>query len=483
MDFETMYGAIAARDTRFDGQFYTAVRSTGIYCRPSCPARTPKRENTSFYPTSAAAHLAGYRACKRCVPDAVPGTPRWNTESDVAARAMRLINDGVVDRDGVQGLSNALGYSSRQLGRVLSQQLGAGPLALARARRAQTARDLLTQTDLKFSDIAFSAGFSSVRAFNETVQEVFERTPGQLRALASSTADSTPGTISLLLPYREPFDAVGIFTFLAARALPGIEIATQDSYARTLRTPRGTARIRVALDGRALRLTASLTHLGDLGWVVTRVRRLFDLDADPLAIDEALRREPRIAASVEAMPGIRIVGALEPDEVLFRAIIGQQISVSAARGLLSEMSVVGSGLPGDDELNRLFPSAAEIAADGHLLLRGPAAKTATLRRMAELIASGELHIDVADDRRELQARLTAIAGIGPWTAGYVAMRVLSDPDILLPNDAAIRAGAARLAISGPLDDFARPFAPWRSYLGMHLWHAALTPAPRSKDLP
>jgi AraC family transcriptional regulator of adaptative response / DNA-3-methyladenine glycosylase II len=477
MDFEAMYGAIAARDTRFDGQFYTAVRSTGIYCRPSCPARTPKRENTTFYPTSAAAHLAGYRACKRCAPDAVPGTPRWNVESDVAARAMRLINDGLVDRAGVPQLAATVGYSSRQLGRVLTRQLGAGPLVLARARRAQTARDLLTQTALPVADVAFSSGFSSVRAFNETIREVFDRTPGQLRSMSSTDASHTPGAISLVLPHRKPFDAPGIFAFLAARALDGVENAEATSYARTLRTPGGSARIRVWLDDSRLRLNTALTCLSDLAWVVSRVRRLFDLDADPLMVDSVLRRDPRLARSVAAAPGIRVPGAIDAEETLFRAIIGQQVSVSAARHLLRELMVTGDSVPGDDGLTRLFPSAEQIATEGHRLLRGPAAKTATMRRVAEALAAGDLRINISDERGELERRLRAIDGIGEWTSGYLAMRVLGDPDILLSSDAAIKAGAARLGITESLSAFARPFAPWRSYLGMHLWRAALLVRP------
>ena len=222
MDFWQRYRAIDARDTRFDGQFYTAVRTTGIYCRPSCPARTPKAGNVTFYETSAAAHDAGYRACKRCLPEAVPGTPAWNIRSDIAGRAMRLINDGVINRDGVEGLASRLGYSSRQLNRILSHELGAGPLSLARASRAQTARTLLVSTSLKVADVAFAAGFSSVRQFNETIGEVFAMTPSALRATARHRAPAATTALTLSLPYREPFDP-GVFDFLAVRAIPGIE--------------------------------------------------------------------------------------------------------------------------------------------------------------------------------------------------------------------------------------------------------------------
>ncbi len=320
MDFWQRYRAIDARDTRFDGQFYTAVRTTGIYCRPSCPARTPKADNVTFYETSAAAHDAGYRACKRCLPEAVPGTPAWNVRSDIAGRAMRLINDGVINRDGVEGLAARLGYSSRQLNRILSHELGAGPLSLARASRAQTARTLLVSTAMKVSDIAFAAGFSSVRQFNETIGEVFAMTPSALRATARHHRSPAATTaLTLNLPYREPFDP-GVFDFLAVRAIPGIEEGTSSSYARTLRLTHGDARFRVDYDagapGRPLVLTIGAVDLRDLAALLSRVRRLLDLDADPVAIDAALAADPRLAATVARTPGMRMPGAVDPQELL-----------------------------------------------------------------------------------------------------------------------------------------------------------------------
>ena len=347
MDFWQRYRAIDARDTRFDGQFYTAVRTTGIYCRPSCPARTPKEGNVTFYETSAAAHDAGYRACKRCLPEAVPGTPAWNLRSDIAGRAMRLINDGVVNRDGVEGLASRLGYSSRQLNRILTHELGAGPLSLARASRAQTARTLLVSTEMPMADIAFAAGFSSVRQFNGTIGEVFAMTPSALRATARHRRAPTEATtaLTLNLPYREPFDP-GVFSFLAVRAIPGIEEGTSRSYGRTLRLAHGDARFRVEYDadadGRPLVLTVGAVDLRDLASLLSRVRRLLDLDADPLAIDEALAADPRLAASVARTPGIRMPGAVDPQELLIRAMIGQQITVAAARTALVQLAAAGA---------------------------------------------------------------------------------------------------------------------------------------------
>lgn len=517
MDFWQRYRAIDARDTRFDGQFYAAVRSTGIYCRPSCPARTPKAENVTFYETSAAAHDAGYRACKRCLPEAVPGTPAWNLRSDIAGRAMRLINDGVINRDGVEGLAARLGYSSRQLNRILTHELGAGPLSLARASRAQTARTLLVSTSMKLADVAFAAGFSSVRQFNETVGEVFAMTPTALRATAHrQPAPAASTALTLNLPYREPFDP-GILSFLAVRAIPGIEAGTATSYARTLRLPHGDARFKVeytgadngtaAYDdggrGRPLVLTIGAVDLRDLPALLSRVRRLFDLDADPVAIDDALSVDPRLTRSVAEAPGIRMPGALDPHELLIRAMVGQQITVAAARTALTQLAAAGShsAVPGEG-LNRLFPTPEQIAANGRELLRGPQRRTDSLLAAAGALAAGDLELGYGDDLPGLRSKLLPLAGIGPWTVGYVAMRVIGAPDVFLTNDAAVRNGISTLssgvAASGSgadhgltsgysgspevigSPDFSGPpdfsgVSPWRSYATMHLWRAAATP--------
>jgi AraC family transcriptional regulator of adaptative response / DNA-3-methyladenine glycosylase II len=539
MDFDERYRIIASRDPRFDGQFITAVRSTGIYCRPSCPARTPKAANVTFYETSAAAHEAGYRACKRCLPEAVPGTPAWNLRDDLAARAMRLIGDGVIEREGVDGLSHRLGYSSRHLTRVLSQELGAGPLALSRAHRAQTARTLLTSTDLSMADIAYAAGFTSIRQFNDTVGEVFEQTPTQIRARQSRAHATAPGSIELALPYREPFDAAGVFAWLAARAIPGVEIAAPDSYTRSLALPGGPAWFTVRQSGSRLLLEAHLTALGDLPVLVSRIRRLFDLDADPVAIDAALasvaepstvvsgggasnpaRIRPRLhaappegaagdlaearralAARVAAVPGIRLPGAVDAHEMLFRAIIGQQITVAAARTMLHRLAVAagspfdsgrapgGAGVgdvdPSTDHGGTpalLFPTAAQIAEHAESVMTGPRAKTATVVAVAEALASGDLEISAGDDAAELRRRLVAIPGIGDWTAGYLTMRVLSNPDVLLTGDVAVRSGARALGLPDAprqLAAWAAEYAPWRSYLCLHLWRAAAV-APKNR---
>ena len=492
--FAERYRAMSSRDARFDGQFITGVHTTGIYCRPSCPAATPKPTNVSFYLTAAAAHEAGLRACKRCLPDAVPGSPAWNIRDDLAARAMRLIADGAVERDGVPGLASRLGYTPRHLTRVLVAELGAGPLALARAHRAQTARVLLINTELSISEVAFAAGFGSVRQFNDTIAAVYERTPSELRNTAAARptrpgrSDAAPlaTSITLHLPARAPFDGRGVLGFLGTRAIADVEQATPTSYARTLRLPHGFATVDLALAGPGagtgsapgIVCTARLTNLADLAPLVSRVRRLLDLDADAEAIDAALSADPALAPSVASVPGIRVPGSMDPEETLFRALIGQQVSVAAARTALTRLAAaLGEELPGGAPggLNRLFPRAERIAADGRDVLRGPAARINAIIGVAEALSTGDLALDVGETREDLESRLTALAGIGPWTAGYVAMRVLGSPDILLTSDLALRQGAGRLGLPAeprPLAARGAEWAPWRSYAGMHLWRAA-----------
>lgn len=521
MTFDERYRAIDSRDARFDGQFVTAVRSTGIYCRPSCPARTPKPSNVTFYPTSAAAHEAGYRACKRCLPEAAPGSPQWNLRGDTAGRAMRLIADGVVEREGVPGLARRLGYSPRHLTRLLTAELGAGPLALSRAHRAQTARMLLVGTDLPAADVAFSSGFASVRQFNDTVREVFGMPPLELRArrrvsrndgpVAASAATVAPGvTIDLALPHRGPLDAPGLFAWMAARAVPGAEAASESTFARTLRLPHGPAWFELRLDdlGR-VRLRAALTNLSDLSTLVTRARRLFDLDADPDAVDESLARHPELAPLVAALPGIRVPGAADPHEMLIRAMVGQQITVVAARTALTALTaalgeevpafagMLAGGGPAASEPDphaepgahaepaasapvRLFPTMAAIADRGAEVLRGPAARIRAITGAAASLADGSLTLTTGDDAAEQRAALLALPGVGPWTADYVRMRVLADPDVFLPGDVAVRAGAAAIGLPAdprPLDAWAARTAPWRSYLTAHLWRAVPPKAP------
>lgn len=485
MTFDERYRAIDARDARFDGQFVTAVHSTGIYCRPSCPARTPKAANVTFYPTSAAAHEAGFRACKRCLPEATPGSPQWNLRGDVAGRAMRLIADGVIDREGVSGLARRLGYSERHLTRLLAAELGAGPLALARAHRAHTARTLLVDTELPMADVAFAAGFGSIRQFNDTMTEVFALSPTELRARRRG-GTTTAGRIDLVLPVREPFDSVGLFGWMRAHAIPGVEVGETASFARTVRLAGGPAWFQVheTADGR-LRLRARPAVLADLAPLLARVRRLFDLDADPLAVDEALARHPELAPAVAEIPGVRVPGAIDAPEMLLRAMIGQQISVASARTLQGRLAAaLGDRIETGEEASILFPDPAVIADRGAEVLRGPGARIRAIIDTAAALADGTLALGPGDDPVEQRARLLALRGVGPWTADYVRMRVLGDPDVLLPGDVAARTGAGHLGLpSDPagVTAWAGRTAPWRSYAMAHFWYAA--PVTRSWRAP
>lgn len=470
--FAQRYRALASRDSRFDGQFIVGVRTTGIYCRPSCPAMTPKERNVSFYRTAAAAHEAGLRACKRCQPDAVPGSPDWNLADDLASRAMRLITDGVVEREGVTGLAARLGYTARHLTRVLVAELGAGPLALARAHRAQSARTLLAATELPVADVAFAAGFSSIRQFNDTILAVYETTPTALRSLARRGRELPAGpadrmTITLRLPARAPFDGAGIMRYLAGHAIPGVEAGGDDWFDRAVRLPGGLAQVRTRLDGAGVAVTARLERFADVPPLVSRLRRLFDLDADSVAIDEALAADPVFAPLVAATPGIRLPGAIDPEQALFGTLVGQQISVAAARTVLGNLSrELGS--------DGLFPTAAQFAERGREVLRGPANRVATIVGAAGAIVEGRLRLDAGMPLDEFTAGLESLPGIGPWTSGYLAMRVLGNPDVLLSSDLVMRQSAAAHGIpSAPrtLTAHGARWAPWRSYAGLHLWRS------------
>jgi AraC family transcriptional regulator of adaptative response / DNA-3-methyladenine glycosylase II len=462
-DTERCYRAVTSRDSRFDGQFIMAVRTTGIYCRPSCPALTPKPKNVSFFPTSAAAQAGGYRACRRCLPDAVPGSPEWNVRADLAARAMRLIADGVVERDGVPGLAKQLGYSERQLGRVLTAELGAGPSALARAHRAHSARLLIEMSELPLTDVAFAAGFASVRQFNDTIREVFATTPTELRVKGARHRRDLPvsGTrLSLRLPFRPPFDAAGVLTFLADRALPGVEAVSRGEtgvtgYGRTLRLAHGSGTVRLTAKEDHVRCELQLADLRDLSSSVARVRRLLDLDADPTAVMRVLDTDPALGPLVAAVPGMRVPGAVDGAEVLLRAMLGQ------AAAPLAE--AIGERLPvSDDDLTTLFPTAAQIVED--------ATADATILEVAAALADGIVDIHVGRDPEELRAELLALRGIEPRIADYVLMRVLGMPDVLLGDVPALKENAAALGITD-LAERAQAWRPWRSYAGMYLWRA------------
>ena len=490
LDFEHCYRAVDSRDPRFDGWFYTAVRTTGIYCRPSCPAVTPKRQNVTFYPSSAAAQRSGFRACRRCRPDAAPGSPEWDTRADTVGRAMRLIGDGVVDREGVPGLASRLGYTERHLHRMLTAELGAGPLALARAQRAQTARILVETTDLGLAEIAFAAGFGSVRQFNDTMLEVYARSPGRLREQRPATR-SEAGVVNLRLAYRPPLHAAALLQFFAARTLPGVDEVDGQTYRRGMNLPHGNAAVALRPGDRWVHATLRLDDVRDLAPAVARCRRLFDLDADPVAVDGLLGGDAALAGVVAAEPGVRVPRAVDGFEMAVRAVVGQQVSVAGARATLGRILRAASGdgpspgaasgeptpipQPRAAERPAGFPAASTVADLPDAAFGMPAARRTTLRALAQAVADGKLDLDPGADRAETVARLTEIPGIGPWTAGYVAMRAIGDPDVFLPTDLAARRGAGALglpATAKALATYAERWRPWRSYALIRLWRAA-----------
>ncbi|WP_181310484.1 DNA-3-methyladenine glycosylase 2 [Nocardioides campestrisoli] len=487
LDHESCYRAVRSRDRRFDGVFYTAVRTTGIYCRPSCPARTPAPANVTFHPTAAAAQAAGYRACKRCVPDATPGSPDWDVAADVAGRAMRLIADGVVDRQGVSGLAADLGYSPRHLTRLLVEELGAGPLALARAHRAQTARVLIESSPLGFADVAFAAGFSSVRQFNDTVREVYATTPTRLRGRRHAPA-AADGTVALRLAVRTPFAGRALLAFLARRAVPGVEAVDGSTYSRTLRLPRGPGVVSLRLEdldrpGTAfVPATFALTDLRDTGAAVERVRRLLDADCDPLGVADALLDDPVLGPLLTAVPGLRVPGHVDGDELAVRAVLGQQVTVGAARTLAGRLVAAhGEQIAAPDAgpvpgLTHLFPSAQALATLGPETVAVPRARGRALAGLCQALAEGRVRLDRGADRDDVRESLLALPGIGPWTADYVAMRALGHPDRFLPTDTGTRAALRRLGQDpGRAETLAEAWRPWRSYAQMLLWHSLAVP--------
>lgn len=460
IDEDTRYEAVRSRDARFDGEFIFAVETTGIYCRPSCPAVTPKRRNVRFYATAAAAQSSGFRACRRCRPDAVPGSAEWNVRADVVGRAMRLIGDGVVDREGVGGLAVRLGYSARQVQRQLTAEVGAGPVALARAQRAHTARVLLQTTDLPITQIAFAAGFASVRQFNDTIRAVYASTPSELRAAAPRAAARRAATptagIPIRLAHRGPYRSTAVFDLLAGEAIAGVEDVSgtrgRRIYRRTLRLPYGTGIVAVeerqggrqdrgapsdgAHPGGWLDARLHLTDLRDLTTAVQRLRRLFDLDADPYAVDERLGADPQLGQLVAARPGLRSPGAADPDELAVRALVGQ---AEAERLVLRYGKALDAPC---GTLTHLFPEAAVLAE---------AEPDGPLGALTAALADGTLRLDPGADRDDAQQALLALPGLDEGTVAVIRTRALGDPDVAPP-------GA----------DVPDGWRPWRSYAVQHL---------------
>lgn len=477
-DFDRCYRAVQSKDARFDGWFVTAVLTTGIYCRPSCPVRPPFARNMRFYPTAAAAQAAGFRACKRCRPDASPGSPEWNVRGDVVARCMRLIADGTVDREGVTGLAARVGYTTRQLQRIMTAELGANPLALARAQRTQTARVLIETTELPFGDVAFAAGFASIRQFNDTVRAVCDLTPTALRSRARSRFahqdGASPGVLSLRLPVRTPFAYEGLFGHLAASAVPGVEEVRGDHYRRTLRLPHGQGTVSLSPRPDHVRCQLVLDDFRDLAAAIARCRRLLDLDADPEAVIDALGVDPDLQAAVAKAPGQRIPRTVDESELALRVVLGQQISMKAASTHAGRLAAAYGHPVRDDNggLTKVFPSVADLAEIDPSNLAMPGSRRRTVIALIRGLAQGDVQLDPGCDWERARSQLLALPGIGPWTAEVIALRGLGDPDAFPVSDLGVRLAAEQLGLPGEpaaLTAHSTRWRPWRAYATQHLW--------------
>lgn len=510
LDHGICYRALCTRDTRFDGRFFTGVRSTGVYCRPVCPARTPQSGNCRFFACAAAAEEAGFRPCRRCRPETAPGTPAWRGTSATVARALRLIDEGALDRAGTTDLAARLGVGDRHLRRLFAEHLGASPQAVARTRRAHFAKRLLEQTQLPMIQVALAAGFRDVRRFNAAVRDSFAATPTQLRSRgrpgappARRTAGAGgPGRLVLRLAYREPLDWAGLLEFLAARAIPGVESVTGSTYRRAVALPgfAGIVALTPAPGGAPwLELDVPIAATPHLAGLVERSRRLFDLDADPAAIAEQLAGDPLLAPLVARWPGARVPGAWDRFELAVRAILGQQVTVKAAGTLAGRLAqAFGAAVPGlpaavDPGFPvRTFPPPTDLVAlDLAAAGLGPAdragfgvprTRAEAIGSLARAVCAGQALLDPAPGLDEAAARLRALPGIGEWTAQYIALRALGEPDAFPAGDLGLRKAASRAGIATTRALLARAesWRPWRAYAALLLWRSLTTPAKESR---
>jgi AraC family transcriptional regulator of adaptative response / DNA-3-methyladenine glycosylase II len=480
MDDDACYRAISTRDRRFDGRLFVAVTTTGIYCRPFCPAPTPKRANVRFFHTAAAAQEAGFRPCLRCRPETSPELAFWRGSSNTVARALGLIEAGALDSANVESLATRLGIGERQLRRLFRQHLGATPIAIAQTRRLLLAKQLIHDTRLPMTEIAAASGFGSIRRFNEIFQKLYRRPPRALRrAGIVDEPVGTSGAVAVKLGYRPPYDWDAMLGFLRARAIPGIEAVSDGRYARTiaLGDQRGLLIVEQA-EGNCLRAIVRFPSLKSLPAIIARVRRVFDLAADPLAIGAHLGRDPVLAPLVAARPGLRVPGAWDGFELAVRAILGQQITVAAATRLAGKL-VAGFGdaildpVAGAHGLTHVFPTPRQLAGADLAAIGMPKARRAALGALAAAVAADPL---IFGARRSLEAaiaQLRALPGIGEWTAQYIAMRELREPDAFPAADIGLlRALADRRGVrpsQAALRAQAERWRPWRAYAALHLW--------------
>ena len=479
MDRAVCDRARLARDPRFDGLFFIGVKSTGIYCRPICPAPSPKPENIVYYPTAAAAAAAGLRPCLRCRPETAPGTPAWNGTSTTVARAMHLIRQGALDRGSVDDLANRLGVGARHLSRLFRKHIGATPKAMADNQRLLFAKRLVVETNMPITQAALAAGYGSLRRFNAAFRQRVGRTPSQLRTTRPQVRPWSDAGFSctLTLPYRPPYDWDRLLAFFQGRVIPGVEWVGERTYHRTIRlsTTPGTIAVRHAPKGNALELDVCMADSRELMSVVERIRRMFDLDANPRAIHQTLNRDPLLAERVRAAPGLRLPGSWDPFETTVRAIVGQQISVRGAVTQLGRIAqLAGTPVDGDSDphLTRIFPEAAELAAADMATVGMPQKRKETLRQLAQKIVSGELQLAAVGELSHFVDTLTTIPGIGLWTANYVAMRALGEPDAFPASDLgilkALQEGDTRPTVK-QVTARAEAWRPWRAYAAIYLW--------------
>ena len=484
LDPRACYRALTTRDVRFDGRLFVGVRTTGIYCRPVCPARTPKREHVQFFPTAAAAHEAGFRPCLRCRPETAPDLAAWRGTSNTVARALTLIEMGGLDDVDVDTLASRLGVGERHLRRLFRQHLGASPIAVAQTRRVLLAKQLIHETTLPMSEVALASGFGSIRRFNETFQRLFNRPPTALRRIGAGSTAAARGEVTLKLRYKPPYDWVSMLGFLSARAIRGVEVIRDGVYMRTIDLDgvHGIVMVRPG-KGAALKVTVRFPRLSALPTIIARLRRVFDLAADPHAIGLQLSEDPTLARLVAMRPGLRVPGSWDGFELAVRAVLGQQISVSAAVGLAGKI-VAAHGEPlvldgaSVEGLTHVFPRPEQLAEIEPTTLPMPRARAAALVALAGSVAADPFIFSIGRDLDEVVAQLRSLRGIGEWTAQYIAMRELREPDAFPSADI----GLMR-AMTGP--DGTRPTAnvllaraerwrPWRAYAAQHLWMSDAT---------
>lgn len=472
LDDDALDRARTSRDPRFDGRFFIGVVSTGIYCRPTCPVRSPKRSNIRYFASAAAAAEAGFRPCLRCRPEAAPGTPAWLGTVGVVRRALQLIDEGALDEASVDALAERVGIGSRHLRRLFVTHVGASPLAVAHTRRLHFAKRLLDDTRLRITDVALAAGFGSVRRFNDVIRQTYGRSPRQLRR--TSRAIDSGHDVVLLLPFAEPFDWRQLLQFFAARAIAGVEAVDGESYARTLRTDDGAVFVRIARASRpgALELRVRGATPRALMKIAITARRVFDVDADPLRISCAFAADPIVGPLMRRWPGLRVPGSWDPFECAVRAVLGQQVTLGAGRTFAARLAACCGTRVGDGALARLFPTPAEVACadlDGVGVTRD---RTRTLKALAEAVV--ERRIDFRASAADVLQALQRIPGIGPWTAQYVALRALGDPDAFPAGDLVLRraAGAGVPVSVAALEALAERWRPWRAYAAQQLWQSA-----------